>query len=190
MKLGVYGGTFDPLHLAHLIIAEFAREKYKLDKLLFVPSLIPPHKLSRKITSAGHRLQMLRLGIEGNDYFDICDYEILKNGTSYTVDTLRHLQQKYNLTREMIFLIIGADNLADFHLWKQPERIVEMAQIVVAGRPNYENSDSRFQALTLDIPLLEISASFIRERVKQGGSIKYLTPTAVEAYIKTHKLYL
>ncbi len=190
MRLGVYGGTFDPLHVAHLIIAEFAREKYSLDKILFVPSYIPPHKRSREITPAKHRLAMLGLGVEGNDFFDICDYEIRKKGTSYTVDTLNWLRQKYHLTREMLFLIIGADNMVDFHLWKQPEQIVEMAQLVVAGRPNYDKSSNRFKALALDAPLLEISASSIRAFVKQGRSIKYLTPPAVEAYIQKHKLYL
>jgi len=189
VKLGVYGGTFDPIHIAHLILAEFAFDKLNLDQLLFIPSHFPPHKLDAQITPAKHRYEMLKLAIQGNDHFAICDYELAKQGASYTVDTLRFVKNKYGTERHDLFLIVGADNMQDFHRWKEPRRITEMAEVVVAGRSNFKSENSRFPSILLDSPLIEISASLIRDNIRQGKSITYLTPSAVEAYIYKNRLY-
>jgi len=189
LKLGVYGGTFDPVHMAHLILAEFACDNINLDKLLFIPSYLPPHKLNARITPAQHRRAMLTLALQGNDHFEICDYEIANQGPSYTIDTLKYIQKEYGLERNELFLIIGADNMKDFHRWKDPQRITEMAQVVVAERPQYDPQNGHFPSIVLNSPLIEISASQIRENIRRGKSITYLTPPSVEAYIYKHKLY-
>lgn len=189
MKLGVYGGTFDPIHLAHLIIAEFARDKFNLDKVLFIPSFISPHKTNTKISSASHRLAMLNLAVSSDEKFEICEFEINSQRTSYTVATLDYLHKIYKLSREDLYLIIGADNMKDFDRWKEPERIAEMAQLVVAGRSSAELAGGQYPAIHLDFPLLDISSSFIRTRIGQGKSVKYLLPASVEAYIHEYNLY-
>jgi len=190
LRLGVYGGTFDPVHMAHLILAECARDSLKLDSVLFVPSYIPPHKKNVKISAAVHRLRMLELAIEPDSGFAICDYEVHKQGTSYTVDTLLFLQQKYAVQRDDFYLIIGADNMKDFSLWKEPDKIAAMTQIVVAGRSNLQRTPSRYPSVQLDFPQMDISSSLIRNRVHEGKSIKYFTPAAVVEYIQKNRLYL
>ena len=190
MKLGIYGGTFDPIHIAHLIIAEYAHSELLLDTLYFVPSYIPPHKLSKTISSHFHRLDMLQLAIGNNPKFSICDFELKKQGTSFTVDTLRYFYKNNNLAKKDLFLIIGADNLADFHLWKDPDGIVNLAQIVVARRPASPAANEKYtDVLTLETPLLDISASEIRKRIREGKSVRYMLPRNVEVYIKKHGLY-
>lgn len=190
MKIGMYGGTFDPVHIAHLVVAEYARSELDLDQLLFVPSYIPPHKLSKKISSPEHRLNMLKLVTHDNPKFEVCTFELDKGGTSFTIDTLTYIQQQYNINREELYLVIGADNLMDVHRWKAPEEIFKAAQIVVAGRPLSETSNSIYNDFEkLNSPLLDISASMIRERVQAKKSIRYLVPPLVEDYISEHKLY-
>jgi nicotinate-nucleotide adenylyltransferase len=189
LRLAVYGGTFDPIHMAHLIIAEFARENFDIDKILFTPSYIPPHKIDVQISAADHRLEMIRLAVDGHANFEICDYEIEKKGTSYTVNTLQYLHEKYNLSRDDFYFILGADNMKDFHHWKQPEKIDELVQIVVAGRKDFENNNSQYSAASFEFPLLDISSSLVRQRRKDDKSIKYLVPAPVESYIYEHELY-
>lgn len=189
MKLGVYGGTFDPIHLAHLILAEFACEKLDLTRLLFIPSYLPPHKLDANITPAKHRCKMLELAIKGNNRFELCDYEVARGGASYTVDTLEYVKNKYAIEKRDLFLLIGADNMGDFHRWKEPQRITEIAQVVVAGRSHFDSKNSRFASILLHSPIIEISASLIRENVRKGKSITYLTPPSVEEYIYSNRLY-
>ncbi len=190
MKIGIYGGTFDPIHIAHLIIAERARYELNLDFLYFVPSYIPPHKTEKNISSSEHRLHMVKIAVADNPHLKVSDYEVSKKGTSYTVDTLKYFSQEYQLKPEELFLIMGADNLQDFDQWKNPEVIQSISQLVVAGRPqNNKAHTPNFPAIQLNSPLLEISATAIRERVKKGRSIRYLVPLEVENYIKMFKLY-
>jgi nicotinate-nucleotide adenylyltransferase len=186
----MYGGTFDPIHNAHLVVAEYAQSELPLDLLLFVPSYIPPHKLSKKISSPEHRLNMLNLVVHENPKFDVCTFELEKGGTSFTIDTLHYLQELYTVSRDDLFIVICADNLVDFHRWKAPDAILQAARIVVAGRPAYETSNPIYDDfIFLNSPLLDISASMIRERVRENKSVKYLLPDAVDDYIQSHKLY-
>ncbi len=190
MKVGMYGGTFDPIHLAHLVVAEYAQSELALDQLLFVPSFVPPHKLSNKISLPDHRLAMLNLAVKENPGFDVCAFELEKGGTSFTIDTLYYLHSRFNINRKDLFLVIGADNLVDFHRWKAPDDILAAAQIVVAGRPSYEIENPIYDDfIFLNSPLLEISASMIRERIQNNKSVKYLLPDAVIEYIREHELY-
>jgi nicotinate-nucleotide adenylyltransferase len=191
LKIGIYGGTFDPIHIAHLIIAEFTCHELNLDTLYFVPSFIPPHKVSQDISAAKHRLNMLKLALADNELFDISTFELEKGGTSYTIDTLRHFREIYNVTQDNLYVLIGADNLADFSKWKDPDKIKAAAQIVVADRPNAHVDTAQYKDINfLQSPMLEISASMIRERVRQNKTVRYLTHAKVEAYIREQKLYI
>ena len=194
MKVGIYGGTFDPIHIAHLIIAEHARCQFSLDRVIFVPCFIPPHKRAKAISSANHRMAMVRLAI--NDYFPFSasDIEITRPGASYTVDSLEHFASTLGLGKEQLYLIIGADNFSDFHRWREPERIVRLATLAVAARPGsrlrHPESIYGSTVLSLHAPLMQISATQIRQRVREGRSIHFLTPAAVEEYIRVNRLYL
>lgn len=190
MKIAIFGGTFDPIHIAHLIIAEFACCELSLDKLYFVPSATPPHKPAKTITSPIHRLNMLRLAIDDNTKFAVDEYEINKPGLSYTIDTLHYFYDHYPLRREDIYLLIGADNFAEFSTWKEPKEIVSLAQIVVAGRPRIGVAETTSgDVIYLHSPLMDVSASMIRNRIYQNKSICYLLPEKVMHYIHLHGLY-
>ncbi|MBN1480523.1 nicotinate (nicotinamide) nucleotide adenylyltransferase [candidate division KSB1 bacterium] len=191
MKIGIYGGTFDPIHIAHLIIAEYAYSDLSLEKLYFVPSYTPPHKRSKCITSHVHRLNMLKLAVEENSKFAISEFEINRQGPSFTVDTVQYFSAQYHLTRSDIYVLIGADNFNDFHTWKEPEKIVSLAQIVVAGRPNAGMLNSKIcDFISLHSPLIDVSASMIRKRINQNKSVRYLMPEKVLQYIHLHSLYI
>lgn len=198
-RLGVYGGTFDPIHMAHLIIAEQAREQLRLDRVLFVPSGNPPHKVGRSLPPAQQRAEMVRLAIAGNPHFSLCDFEIKREAVSYTVDTLMYLRETHPDAE--LFLLLGADNLPELHRWRQPEKIASLAHLCFAGRPGTELNLSLLAGIIsegmaedvrthqLTTPLLEISSSDIRQRIREGRSIRYLVPAAIDAYISAHKLY-
>jgi nicotinate-nucleotide adenylyltransferase len=199
-RLGVFGGTFDPIHLAHLIVAEHAREQLQLDRVLFVPAAEPPHKGSTEITAPRHRLEMVRLAIAGNRNFFECELELRRAGPSYTVDTLSELHRQFPDAE--LFLLLGADSLMDLGSWREPQRILQLAQIAVAARPDCwpipwekldcwlpEDRRAAIRRSVIEIPLLGISSSEIRQRRRLGQSIRYLVPAAVEAYIDAHKLY-
>ena len=191
MKLGIFGGTFDPVHHGHLIVAEYVRERIGLDRVLFIPALIPPHKTDAPVTSPAHRLAMLREGTKSNPFFQVSDMEIERGGVSYTVDTLR-LMGEENATDEF-FLLIGADNLMEFRSWKEPDEIVKRAKLVVMNRPGFAGGPSD-PSLPKDIiqcpvPSIDISATEIRGRVQKGLTISYLVPPSVSRYIGRHRLY-
>ncbi|MBN1560978.1 nicotinate (nicotinamide) nucleotide adenylyltransferase [candidate division KSB1 bacterium] len=191
MRIAIYGGTFDPVHLAHLIIAEYACTELSLDKLFFVPGYSPPHKLSVTITDPLHRLNMVKMAIAENHKFTLSEHEIMKQGTSFTVDTLKYYSEHFRIEKKNLYLIVGADNLVDFHLWKNPDEIVRLAQIAVANRPATAVSTARItDFIMLGTPLLDISASMIRKRVQQHKSVRYLVPEKVAEYIQQHRLYL
>src|SRR5512140_1031476 len=192
MKIGILGGTFDPPHLGHLIIAEHVRDRLELAKVLFLPAVIPPHKQRRTdITSAEGRLDMLRRAVAGNPAFEVSDIEVRRGGISFTVDTLRELRLQY--PSDAFFLLIGLDNVRDFSTWKEPELIKRMAHVVVMTRPGFRVDDvdkDALKSMTIcNVPEIGISSHEIRNRVKEGHSIRYLVPPAVLDFIAENRLY-
>lgn len=197
MRVGVIGGTFDPIHIGHLIIAEGARDALDLQRVIFVPAGQPPHKRSSRISPAEHRLKMVRLAIAGNGCFTASRVDIDREGPSYTVDTVRLLHDAWG-PDVRIYLLIGGDSLAELPTWYQPERLLEICQVVAVPRPGYEldlesldvkipGTSERIQMLSM--PLVDLSATEIRDRVRDRRSIRYLVPDAVERYIYRHRLY-
>lgn len=200
MRIGIYGGSFDPVHYGHLLAAETCREQHRLDRVWFLPASTPPHKQLQHLSAASDRIEMLKLAVGGHEAFDVSTLEIDRGGVSYTVDTLEQLRREDD-SREL-FLILGADALHDLPTWKDPARICEQALPVVVHRadwppPNFEvlapfvpaERLSRIEAAQVGMIPLGISARDIRRRVAEGRSIRYLTPRAVEKYIETHNLY-
>lgn len=193
MRVGVLGGTFDPVHLAHLVLAEQARSRLALDLVLFIPAGQPWRKGQRVVTAADHRLAMLRLAVDGEDGFGISDSELRRDGPTYTADTLEALAGE-RLDDEFFF-IVGADALADMAHWHEPERIVRHAALAVAardGRPPAAVPDlgaARPRIEAFEMPRLDVSSSAIRRAVAAGRSVRFLVPAAVERYIAEHALY-
>ena len=191
MNLGIYGGTFNPPHLGHLIVAETVGDQFGLDKVLWIPSGRPPHKDVRELVSASHRLAMTRRAVAGNRRFSVSDVEVTCERTSYTVDTLGALQRRY--PEATLHLILGGDSLRDFASWYQPEVIVERARLAVYDRPGTDRRavPERFlrHARFAEAPLLAISGTEIRDRCRRDASIRYLVPEGVRAYIQEHGLY-
>jgi nicotinate-nucleotide adenylyltransferase len=191
-RLGVFGGTFDPPHVGHLVLAEWAWESLALDRLWFVPTGRPPHKPRRRITPARHRLAMTRLAVRGRPGFEVSTLELERRTPSYTVETLRATAGRH--TGEC-FLLIGGDSLDDFRRWREPERILELAALAVVGRPGAGSAHARAWARRtgrvrwIGDPGLDVSSSALRERVRRGGSVRYLVPDAVRRYIQRHRLY-
>lgn len=190
-KIGILGGTFDPIHMGHLVLAEEVKEKLRLDEVIFIPCLQPPHKTKRKLSPAKDRFRMTQLSIEGNRSFSVSDIELKRGGLSYTVDTLRQLKEIH--PRSQIYFLTGSDILEEIHTWREPEEIYQLAKMVIATRPGFDRIDpkNRFakKSTIVEITGVDISSSQIRERVKKGQSIKYLVPSRVEEYIKKKKLY-
>lgn len=189
-KIGIFGGTFDPIHLGHLITAQSVREIRNLEKILFIPSFISPHKKGIDSTPPEHRLEMIKIAIKDVPFFEYSDIEIKKGGISYTVDTLRELKKQYD---ELEF-IIGYDNIFKFHAWKDPDEILKLAKIIVLKRkssrvPPFEDKYYH-AAVFVQTRGIEISATDIRERVKKGLPINYLVPDKVKEYIYKNNLYL
>lgn len=198
-KIGIMGGTFNPIHTGHLILAETAYEQFNLECVYFMPSKNPPHKNLSEIVSDEHRAHMVMLAIEDNPHFKLSSLEFQREGTTYTVDTLEYLTRK-NPSEEYYF-IIGADSLYQIETWRHPEKIFQMAHIVVATR--YHLSDDKIMEQIkylsqkfhtnieiLNMPAIEVSSKYIRETIKSGRSFKYYTSHAVEQYINQNKLYL
>lgn len=188
-KVGIFGGTFDPIHLGHLITAQSVREIRGLDKIIFIPAFISPHKSEVKTSSPEDRLNMIKLAIEGVSFFAYSDIEIEKGGVSYTVDTLRELKSKY----DQLEFIIGYDNIFTFHTWKDPDEILKLAKVVVLKRrsshpPPFEDKYVH-EAEFVETRGIEISATDIRKRVKNEMPINFLVPPTVMKYIYKHKLY-
>lgn len=195
-RTGIFGGTFDPVHIGHLIVASYALHFLRLNKVLFVPAGRPPHKPGQIVSSDEDRWAMLDLAIAGRPGFELSDADLRRDGPSYTIDLLESLRNAD--LQDQLYFIIGADSLRDFHTWRQPEAIPTLATIAVAGRPRVEIDIAAASQLTpglagrivqIDIPLIEVSATCIRERVRTGRPIWYQTPEAVERYINEHGLY-
>ncbi|HUI11758.1 MAG TPA: nicotinate-nucleotide adenylyltransferase [Bacteroidota bacterium] len=192
MKLGIFGGTFDPVHHGHLIVAEAVRESVGLDRIMFVPTLISPHKQDVPATPAGQRLEMLREAVKPNPFFEVLDIEIERGGVSYTVDTIRALEETH--THDEFYLLIGADNLLDFGAWREPSEILRRVVLVVMGRPGFPAAAREPQlperTIRCRVPAIDISGTDIRRRVKEGLPISYLVPPAVARFIGRHRLYI
>ncbi len=188
-KIGLLGGTFDPPHLAHLVLAQAALEELGLEEIWFLPSFVPPLKKGRKISSFAQRLRMVQLAIRGNPRFRVSTIEKEKKGTSYTVETLALLRKKHPGVR--FYFLLGSDNLDALKKWKEPEKIFSMAVPVFARRPNFFGKMPAWlkHVTWLDNPRLDISSTALRADVKAGRSIRYLVPEAVERYIRKNRLY-
>jgi nicotinate-nucleotide adenylyltransferase len=200
MRLGVFGGTFNPVHLGHLILAEQCREQGRLDQVLFIPAARPPHKQDTELAPYAQRVEMLALATSGNPTFRIDELERDRPGPSYTVDTLSQLRAQYR-DAEM-FLIIGSDTLRDLPQWYQPVRILELAGLLVVARSGWPVAGEAEVKQTLavpdsfalryqkcEIPLIDIASRDVRRRIAQGRSVRYMVPRAVEAYIQDKSLY-
>ncbi|MGB2960524.1 MAG: nicotinate-nucleotide adenylyltransferase [Bacteroidota bacterium] len=189
MKLGIFGGTFDPPHMGHLIVAEHVREELGLDRVVFVPCSTPPHKQENEITAGHHRMEMVRLAIAGNPAFDDSDMELVRGGVSYTVETLLEFSKQHPDWE--LFFLVGMDNIGDFYTWLKPERILELSVIVVVKRPGYEFPGELAipDAVVCEVPDIEIGSRVIRERVREGRSIRHLVPDSVLDFIVDEKLY-
>lgn len=196
MNIGVLGGTFDPIHVGHLIVAEEARMKLGLSEVLFVPAGEPWLKQDRDITPAVNRVEMVRRGIADNPYFKLNTLEVDRPGPSYTVDTLETLQDQLS-SETSLFFILGRDTLGELPLWKEPRKVVQLCRLVVP--PRLGSRDLRHleeaipglleRVIQLDMPVIGISSSEIRQRIARGLSIRYLVPTAVERYIAEQRIY-
>lgn len=215
-KLGILGGTFNPIHFGHLAAAEEVRDRLKLDRILFIPSSLPPHKVEKDIPSAVQRMEMVRLATAENSHFAPSNLEIERGGRSFTIDTIEALLQTYPGTE--LYFIAGIDSFLEIQAWYQWERLLTLCGFVVIPRPGYHFRDlarlgfmkhAEKELLGLDegdlkqavirsgayavylepVPLSDISSTDIRTRVKAGASIKYLLPDTVETYIIKNKLY-
>lgn len=207
MRLGIYGGTFDPVHYGHLILAECCREQLSLDQVWFLPAATPPHKQADELTPGERRAEMIELAIGGQPAFSVCRYEIERGGVSYTVETLGHFRREHAAAE--LFFLMGADSLRDLPNWKNPVEICRLATPVVVDRTVAGATDSPSDTLDLSglesllskerleairahrvlMPRIDISGTDLRRRVADGKSIRYRTPRAVEKYIETHGLY-
>jgi nicotinate-nucleotide adenylyltransferase len=200
MRLGIFGGTFDPVHYGHLLLAECCREQCRLDAVWFLPAAVPPHKQRKDLTPAAARLEMLDLAVVANEAFSVCRYEVDRGGLNYTADTLAHFERQ-DPGRELFFLL-GADMLRDLPHWRDPARICKLALPVAVRRSGQGAPD--FNVLTglalperieeirrqqVEMPEIALSGTDLRRRVAAGQSIRYRTPRAVEEYIRTHGLY-
>jgi len=201
MRIGIFGGTFDPVHLAHLVLAEQCREQARLDQVWFIPSARPPHKEERTLTPFAQRVEMLALAIAGQPSFRINELEKDRPGPSYTADTLTELQG--NHPDMEFFLLIGSDTLLDLPHWHAPARVAELATLLIVPRPEWQIGDMEPVARAMGLPagaplrkelvrmpLLDISSSDLRRRAAAGRSLRYLVPRAVEAYILDKHLYV
>lgn len=197
MRIGLMGGTFDPVHWGHMILAEQARERFELTQVLFVTAACPPHKLGEPVADAAHRLEMTRLAVADNEHFECSTIEIDRPGPSYTIDTVRQVLELYGRGTQ-VYLLVGADEGRDLMSWREPYEIQKLASIVVANRPGMPVSevidslpeDFARGIVPLEMPGVDISSTDLRERVRSGRSIRYLAPRPVEEYIWAKGLYV
>jgi len=196
--VGVFGGTFDPIHVGHLAAVDDAASLLGLSRVLFVPNHVPPHKRDRSVTSPDERAEMVRLAIAGNPRFELSTVELERGGASFTLDTLRHLRRELVPDERLVFLL-GCDALGALHTWHQPERLIQEFDMVLMDRPTgealeWETVESRFPGIrarvrTVHVAQLEISGDDIRRRVADGRPVRYLVTPAVAEYIVERGLY-
>lgn len=185
-KIGILGGTFDPIHMGHLLIADGVRTFLKLDEVLFIPCFLPPHKSAKNLASAKHRVKMVELAIKDYPYFKISTIEIERGGKSYTIDTLKELHKLYK-GKAKFYFIIGSDNLGDLKNWKSIDELKNLCQFVAVARSGYKK---RYPGVKiLNLPTLPISSTDIRLLIRNGKPIEYLVPSKVKRYIYKNRLY-
>ena len=199
-RIGVFGGSFDPVHMGHLTIAQDAVEQLELDRLIFVPAAVPPHKQGRTLAEGRHRLAMLELATEANLSFEVSDMELRRGGLSFTVDTMTQVQADHPGAE--LFFIVGLDSLTILHSWRNVGKLLEMCTVVPFARGGEDAArvaaqiqlpgdwETRLLERMIRIHEIEISASEIRMRLAEGLSIRYLVPPEVEMYIAEHGLYV
>ena len=187
-RIALFGGTFNPIHIGHLVMAQMAQEKFDLDKIIFVPSYLPPHKQAHSLAAAKHRYRMVERCIQGHPQFGVSDYEIKKKGKSFTIDTVQHIFSRYQKEAKLFF-IIGEDSLRQLPQWHKIQDILKMVTFLVVNRPGYQHRRDGGKYRTVAMPGLDLSSSYLRGRVKAGKSIKYLVPEEVIRYIEKHQLY-
>ncbi|MDD5483685.1 MAG: nicotinate-nucleotide adenylyltransferase [Kiritimatiellae bacterium] len=199
-RIGIFGGTFNPVHLGHLILAQDALEVFDLERILFVPCNLPPHKDAARLVSSSHRAAMLERALEDNPDFEVCDLEIRMGGTNYSIDTVRRLRKACPGCE--LFFIIGSDSLLELHQWKEINELAKLCRFATFIRPGFEIKKTAGADLKLDPVLsrelieniaavhqIDISSSDIRHRIAEGMNIRYLVPGAVAVYIAEHNLY-
>ncbi|SFF53157.1 nicotinate-nucleotide adenylyltransferase [Halobacillus alkaliphilus] len=184
-RIGILGGTFDPPHQGHLIMAEYACNEMKLDEVWFLPSHIPPHKQEAAV-SAETRLSMVEKAVEDNPRFKVCNAELTRKGTSYTVDTMKYLMDQYE--SHTFYFIIGGDMVEHLPKWNRIDELNSMVEFVGINRPGYDWNPP-MPVHQVEIPLIDISSSHIRKRLSSLKSVRYLVPESVNLYIKEHQLY-
>jgi nicotinate-nucleotide adenylyltransferase len=198
LRLGILGGTFDPIHFGHLLAAEEARSTLDLDPVLFAPAGEPPHKQGYAILPITHRLKMVGLAIADNPAFAVSTVDVERSGPHYTVDTIRLLRDEWETDAEDTFFIMGVDSLAHLLTWHQPAQLVALCRLAVVARPGYRADlgtlEARLPGISsrldwVEMPVLGISSSDLQRRVREGRSIRYQVPAAVAAYVAEHNLY-
>jgi nicotinate-nucleotide adenylyltransferase len=200
MRVGVFGGTFDPVHYGHLILAEQSREQARLDEVWFVPAARPPQKEAQAVTRFDQRVEMLALALAGNPAFRVQELENERPGPSYTADTLAELRARHPDAE--LFLLVGSDSLVDLPTWREPRRVIEQAGLLVVARPGSPvlpadelrarlglNPDVTLHFEVVRAPLVDISSRDLRARVARGRTIRYFLPRAVECYVADKRLY-
>ena len=196
MRLGVLGGTFDPVHLGHLVLAERAREQLQLSRVLWVPAGDPWRKTRRSVTPAKHRLALVRLAIEGQPAFVLCPLEVERGGPSYSVDTLEELNRQH--PGAQLFFLLGLDAVEDLPNWREPERLIRLATVAAVPRGGRRLSKAELDRLLpglgrrvvwVEMPRIDISATELRRRAGRGETLRYLVPEAVASYIRRQRLY-
>jgi nicotinate-nucleotide adenylyltransferase len=210
-KIGLFGGTFNPIHLGHLRGAEEIREAFGLQEVVFIPAALPPHKVMEKIIEAYHRLEMVKLAVQKNPSFSTSDVELKRSGKSYSIDTLLYFRERH---RNSLFFILGRDAFVEIESWKEFQHLFSLCNFIVMTRPGFQKASSSsslpaalipdfrydqgvgawihssgYMLFFKEINFLDISSTKIRELIQKGESVKYLVSPEVEAYIQTHKLY-
>lgn len=197
-RIGIMGGTFDPLHYGHLVAAEMARHEFALEKVIFIPTGNPPHKVGRRITSPKDRHEMVKRAVRDNRFFDVSDLEIQREGYSYTVDTLKDMHEIY--PQHELYFITGADAFREIFTWREVQSVLSLSHFIGASRPGFDPHEFLEELKRdypeflphmhlFDVPALAISSTDIRSRVKEGKPIRYLLPESVRLYIEEADLY-
>ena len=200
MKIGLFGGTFDPIHVGHLILAEQVREVFELNKVIFIPSSSPPHKNAKDITPASLRLKMVELAIQGNDFFEISTIELDRSNPSYSIDTVKEFRKKHSI--DSLFFIVGTDSLFEMHAWYKVDELVKLCQFIYVYRPGFSIQGKSGKDLRLDVETFNdltrhsvkiapmgVSSTEIRMRIAERRSIRYLVPNGVLKFIENEGLY-
>lgn len=188
-RIGLFGGTFDPIHLGHTIVAEWMHFNLKLEKVFFIPNHIHPFQKKNNITPSDARVQMLSLALENYPQFEICPYEINRDNTSFAIETIRYFKKLY--PAKELFYLIGKDNISEFHKWKEPEEIFKQAKVVVFNRKGNEHPQSKYfeKFIFTESPIIEISSSFIRKSIRGNRPFKSFLHPSVHEFIKNNNLY-